>query len=111
MFRRLSQNPGRSLCAEYILCDPTRCQVNGIIDWEDATLGDPALDFVGLLYLGGWETVEEIQSAYGGIVDEAFRQRMAFYLVAIPFHQIRFGLETKDDAQVRDGIATLYRLL
>jgi aminoglycoside 2''-phosphotransferase len=85
--------------------------VNGIIDWEDATLGDPALDFVGLLYMGGWEPVEEVLSAYEGTVDDTFRQRMSFYLGAIPFHQIRFGLETKDDNHVQDGLDTLYRLL
>jgi len=98
------------LCADHILCDLECQRVSGIIDWEDATLGDPALDFVGLAYIAGWGLVERILSAYQGIVDAGFRRRIAFYLQAIPFHQILFGLHTNDQNQIREGIFILSRL-
>jgi aminoglycoside 2''-phosphotransferase len=98
------------LCADHILCDLERQQVSGIIDWEDATLGDPALDFVGLAYIAGWEPVERILNPYRGIVEDTFRRRIAFYLQAVPFHQILFGLQTNDQNHIQEGIHTLSRL-
>jgi aminoglycoside 2''-phosphotransferase len=97
------------LCDDHILCDPERQQLNGIIDWEDATLGDPALDFVGLAYIAGWEPVKRVLSAYRGPVEGTFRQRIAFYLGAIPFHQIFIGLQTGNQNHIREGVDALSR--
>jgi aminoglycoside 2''-phosphotransferase len=97
------------LCADHILCDLERQHVNGIIDWEDATLGDSALDFVGLAYIAGWEATEKVLKAYQGPVEETFRRRIAFYLGAIPFHQILFGMQTDNQNHIREGVDALSR--
>src|SRR6266566_401550 len=36
------------LACEHIFCDPVHGVLTGVIDWGNATIGDPALDFVGL---------------------------------------------------------------
>lgn len=35
------------LACEHIFCDPVHGVLTGVIDWGDATIGDPALDFEG----------------------------------------------------------------
>src|SRR5205085_1752402 len=46
------------LAGEHILCDPERSTLTGVIDWGDATIGDPAMDFVGLHVDRGKEFTE-----------------------------------------------------
>jgi aminoglycoside 2''-phosphotransferase len=97
------------LCVDHILCDYQKSSISGIIDWEDATLGDPALDFVGILYAAGWEALEPIFNTYQGLIGDNFHQRINFFLGAIPLHQIRFGLETDDNHIVQEGLEVLAR--
>jgi aminoglycoside 2''-phosphotransferase len=92
---------------EHILCSSSRRLINGIIDWEDAVVGDPALDFTGLFITGGLEAVESILSGYRGQADETFFQRILFYASIVPFHEIKFGLLTNDANHLQRGINTL----
>jgi aminoglycoside 2''-phosphotransferase len=80
------------LAPEHILCDPQAGNITGVIDWEDAALGDPALDFAGLLSLGDLESVRAIISAYQGEPDNSLESRAAWYLALAPYHQARYGL-------------------
>ncbi len=66
------------LCSEHILVDRGSGRLTGIIDWSDAALGDPALDFVGLVFLGGPAFVESALSVYRPSLDEGFRERLLF---------------------------------
>jgi aminoglycoside 2''-phosphotransferase len=95
------------LGADHILCDPSRAALSGVIDWGDAMIGDPALDFVGLLCDCGVEFVEQALAAYQGELDATFRRRMRFYRYAIPFHEILFGVATGIQAHVQQGVASL----
>jgi aminoglycoside 2''-phosphotransferase len=80
------------LAAEHILCDPQAGNITGLIDWEDAALGDPALDFAGLLSLGDLESVRAVIGAYQGELDNSLESRAAWYLALAPYHQARYGL-------------------
>jgi aminoglycoside 2''-phosphotransferase len=97
----------RDLTGEHILCDPTRGLITGIIDWGDATIGDPALDFVGLLWDAGRDFTEAVLAGYQGQVDETFWDRMAFYAELAPVYEIRFGLVTADEAHLNAGLESL----
>lgn len=66
------------LCPDHILIDPDSGRVTGIIDWTDAALGDPALDFVVLVAWQGWRFVDEVRTAYPLSLDDAFERRLAF---------------------------------
>jgi aminoglycoside 2''-phosphotransferase len=95
------------LAEEHILCDPSRKVINGVIDWEDAAVGDPALDFTGLFWTGGQPAVESILASYRGQVDETFYQRILFYARLAPFYEIQFGLLTNNADHLQRGINTL----
>lgn len=92
---------------EHVLCDLEQGCVTGIIDWEDAAIGDPALDFVGLYAVGGSDFVQQILDWYRVPVEESFWRRIQFYLSIFPFHEIRFGLYCGGEAHLEQGLQYL----
>jgi aminoglycoside 2''-phosphotransferase len=94
----------RDLGAEHILCDQQHKVVTGIIDWEDAAIGDPAIDFVGLNMVGGRDFIERVLGSYRGTAGENFWERLSFYQAIIPYHEYRFGLEIGDDHHIRAAL-------
>jgi aminoglycoside 2''-phosphotransferase len=95
------------LCGDHVLCEEQREGLSGVIDWGDARLGDPAGDFAGLFFIGGPNLLKQVLKAYQGTVDATFLSRVAFYLAAIPFHQIRFGLQVGDQCHLEEGLHSL----
>ncbi len=59
--RRLAHN---DLCADHVLVDPATGRLAGIIDFADAMVGDPVLDFVGLLTVGDRPFVAQVLRHY-----------------------------------------------
>jgi aminoglycoside 2''-phosphotransferase len=82
----------RDLCAEHILFDPEQGCISGILDWEDAAIGDPAFDFAGLLDLGP-EFVQGIWAAYRGSRGGGMLKRARFYRAIAPCYEVLFGLD------------------
>jgi aminoglycoside 2''-phosphotransferase len=96
---------------EHILCEPDGTQVNGVIDWGDARLGDPALDFAGLFSLGGEALVDSALSGYQGQVDKTFRRRVRFYHTIAPLYEIRYALDIADESHLRHAAQALSQTL
>lgn len=96
---------------EHILCDPHTARVTGLIDWEDACTGDPALDFVGLLQAGGKDFVGQVLKAYQRDLGMNFWPRLHFYTKIVPFYEIQFGLMTGDPVRTQAGLDQLHRSL
>ncbi len=92
------------LNGEHILYDSARGTISGVIDWGDTAIGDPAIDFTGLLASYGEDFVERVLSHYQGTVDTSFRQRMRFYLGVMPLNTVLFGLSTGQEEYVRQGL-------
>lgn len=92
------------LAGEHILYDPERGAISGIIDWGDLAIGDPAIDFAGLLDAYGEEFVERVLAGYHGEADTAFRARMRFYRGVMPLNTVLFGLSTGQAEHVREGL-------
>ena len=67
----------------------------GVIDWSDARLGDPALDYAWLLNgpFADWD------------VDPALRRRARFYHRLGPWYEAHYGLFTNQPAHVERGLA------
>ena len=97
------------LGAEHILCDPEQGSISGIIDWGDAAVGDPALDFVGIDYSFGREFTASVLASYLGEVGEAFWNRVDFYVGIIPCYGVLYGLEVQDKRYVEHGLEMLER--
>lgn len=98
------------LNCEHIYCDPERGKLTGVIDWGDATIGDPALDFVGLHRQRGGEFAQQVLAGYRHPVDSAFWQRMAFYLTYEPFSELLYGAYSNREDFINSGRVGLQAL-
>ncbi|HYZ91092.1 MAG TPA: phosphotransferase [Actinomycetota bacterium] len=101
----------RDLGMEHILVDRESMSVTGIIDFEEAGVGDPVIDFVGLQIEFGDELVERIAQEYGSAFDGAARERCKFYAWMGSVHAIFYGLETSRQSIVDDGVRVLPKRL
>jgi aminoglycoside 2''-phosphotransferase len=103
--------PGLIHCdlgCEHILCDPVRGVLSGVIDWGDSTIGDPALDFIGLHNGRGKEFTERVLAYYKGIVDVGFWKRIDFYLCYGPFSELLYGSYIGSEKFFEKGIEGLH---
>ncbi len=95
----------RDLSGEHVFC--VQDVLTGVIDWGDVTIGDPAIDFVGLHHVGGKAFVERVLMRYQNTIDTAFWQRIDFYLHYGPFSQLLYGSYSKNETFTRKGIEGL----
>jgi aminoglycoside 2''-phosphotransferase len=93
----------RDLAPEHILVDDDG-RVVGLIDFEDAAIGDPAIDFAGLSGILGPARVETLIADYGRPIS---RDRLRCYWWLVPVHELRHGLATGDRAVIDTAIAEL----
>jgi aminoglycoside 2''-phosphotransferase len=96
---------------EHILCKPDGSGLCGVIDWGDACIGDPALDFSGLFTFGRERLVDGVFTSYQEPLDETFRRRVRFYHTSAPFYEIRYALSIEDETLLRHGIEALSQRL
>ncbi|HSR43537.1 MAG TPA: aminoglycoside phosphotransferase family protein [Longimicrobiales bacterium] len=66
------------LCPDHLLVDPESGRLTGLIDWTDAALGDPVLDFLVLRAWRGTGFVHAVLEAYPLPVDRDFGLRLDF---------------------------------
>jgi aminoglycoside 2''-phosphotransferase len=95
----------------HILCDPKRGEITGIIDWGDAVIGDPAIDFTGLYWDCGEQFAKNALAKYDGMVDDTFWERTVFYYRIGGFYEIEHGQVTQDETHVQKGLSHLSKTL
>ncbi len=99
------------LLADHILVDPASFLLTGIIDWGDATAGDPAGDFVGIWMWGADAALEAALSTYGGELDDGARRRIRHHGTVIAMQDVHYAAKTQRRALMQAGLATLAREL
>jgi aminoglycoside phosphotransferase (APT) family kinase protein len=91
---------------DHILCRDDA--VTGVIDWSDARVGDPALDFAWLLHGPSRDFAEALLETYvaqGGRVDPMLRERALYFHRLGPWHEVLFGLRTGRAGLLEAGLA------
>ena len=66
------------LSPEHILINPDDGAITGIIDWEDATIGDPVSDFITLPFWIGWGNTQRVLDHYRLEIDKGFQERLEY---------------------------------
>ncbi|MHB8926136.1 MAG: phosphotransferase [Bacillota bacterium] len=94
----------RDLSADHLLVDPQTLGLTGVIDFEDAAVGDPAFDFTGLAGLGPGAL-----DNYKGPSDAGFAERIEFYRRLVPLHELLYGIEEGLPERVAGGLLRLRR--
>jgi aminoglycoside phosphotransferase (APT) family kinase protein len=97
--------PAHILCRGSSLC--------GVIDWSDARLGDPALDFAWLLHGTSEPFAAALLETYAARrpLDPTLRPRSLFYHRLGPWHEVMYGLEQDHPALVASGLDGIRRRL
>lgn len=88
---------------EHVLVGPSGDLV-GILDWEEASVGDPVWDFAWWLH----EMPEEGERAlatYGGAPDATFRERARISWALMPWHEVEYGVRSGLDTFIESGLA------
>jgi aminoglycoside 2''-phosphotransferase len=98
----------RDLVAEHVLVDPLTGQLTGVIDWGDAGIDDPAVDFAGMRRQLGAEFAQQMLAAYHPALDASalrrMERRMDIYAGMEPFHEIHFAQTHGDAAHLTHGV-------
>jgi aminoglycoside phosphotransferase (APT) family kinase protein len=63
----------------------------GSIDFGDAMVADPALDFAGLALACRTPFMEQMLAHYDGEVDPGLRRRAQFYVDVVALHSVQYG--------------------
>jgi len=98
------------LGCEHIFCDPERSILTGVIDWGDANLGDPAIDFVGLHLRHGRDFTKQVLTRYQSEVDAFFWRRIDFYLCYPPYSELLYGAYSGGETFIARGLAGLQEI-
>jgi aminoglycoside phosphotransferase (APT) family kinase protein len=77
---------------------------SGVIDWSEARVGDPAIDFGWLLYGTPEEFRGPLVAAYAGDLEEIAHRAHFFYRL-MPWHEVRYGLDHGGHEFVARGFA------
>lgn len=62
-----------------VLVDPATGRLTGVIDWGNAAVGDPALDFMALVLWRGWGFMHLALGAYELSTDSGFLDRVQYH--------------------------------
>jgi aminoglycoside phosphotransferase (APT) family kinase protein len=93
--------------AEHVLIDAHAPAVTGVIDWSDAAISEPAVDFAGLFHWGGDRFADDVLAVYRGPVDDALRPRARFMALCRGVMDIAFGDEFDKPEYIRAGLRAL----
>lgn len=88
--------------ASNILYDPWKLSVVGIIDFGGTALGDPAIDFAGLLISYGENLYEQCYAVYPEM--EQALKRARFYCDTFALQEALFGIENGDQTAFQNGM-------
>lgn len=93
------------LTASNIIYSRMKNRVNGVIDFTDAQIGDPAFDFAGLYWAFGPEFTKEVLSWYRSpeSSNSLFDRVKSFYGLQPVFHELLYSI--KNNQQINWDIA------
>jgi len=64
------------ICPDHLLVDRRTGRLTGLIDFTDATAGDPVLDFVGLIGIGGHRFISRVTARYDLPLGDGFAAKL-----------------------------------
>ncbi len=82
-------------------------KIEGVIDWEEACIGDPAIDFAAIAVDFPADQMMKILSCYSGEMDKYFLKRIEFYWKIEPIYGILHNSVKNQDAKVDMYFKTL----
>lgn len=80
--------------------------VNGIIDFTDAQIGDPAFDFAGVYWTFGLDFTKDVLHWYNGYeTSESLLKRVkTFYGLQPVFHELLYAIENNQEIKWKSAL-------
>jgi len=78
------------LSADHLLADELG-RLSGVIDFAEARLSDPAIDFAGVLNRFGWRDLEVVFTHYDAPLDTTLLDRARIYIEIAPIYSVTDG--------------------
>lgn len=75
----------------------------GVIDWGDVEVGDPVFDMAWIINAIP-DVGKRVLGAYGGPPDDRFIERARFAYILMPWHEVKYGVETDQPDFVESGL-------
>ena len=66
------------ICPDHLLIDPDTGHLTGLIDFTDAMVGDPVLDFVGLIGVGDRAFTGQVLASYDQPLGDSFAVKLSW---------------------------------
>ena len=66
------------ICPDHLIADASTGRLNALIDFTDAMVGDPVVDFVGLIGLGGYPFIHRVAAAYDLPLGDGFGAKLGW---------------------------------
>ncbi|HET9894188.1 MAG TPA: aminoglycoside phosphotransferase family protein [Streptosporangiaceae bacterium] len=64
------------ICPDHLIVDAATGELTGLIDFTDAMVGDPVLDFAGLIGVGGYDFIARVADFYDLALGDGFWPRL-----------------------------------
>jgi len=96
--------------ADHILIDPTIGRATGIVDWADASVGDPAWDFARVWAWQGEDFVSAMMREYRHPLDDGVWGRIRYPCVWLGLANVEHGERTRQAQYVEHGKQCLRRV-
>jgi len=94
----------------HVLWEPEAEEITGIIDWGDIRIGDPALDFTGLLCDCGPEFTKMVLEYYKRPFGHTILERAAWYIKFSGFYHIEYGQIIGENSYIEEGLKLIREL-
>jgi aminoglycoside phosphotransferase (APT) family kinase protein len=94
------------LSGEHLLMD-AEGRLSGVIDFADARLTDPALDFAGVLNRFSTRDLEVVRAHYDAPQDPTLLERARIYIDIVPIYQVTDGYIAAGPAERAQGLRRL----
>jgi aminoglycoside phosphotransferase (APT) family kinase protein len=98
---------------ENYLVDDTGSRLLGVLDWEIASVADPARDFAGLAYQG-YDFLDAALDAYAALTgsdDPALRYRTRYIFQCREFYGLRHAVQYPHQRELKDALKKIRRVL
>ena len=110
-FEGLPRLVHNDLWAEHVLIDARTGSVSGIIDWGDAVVSDPAVDFACLFAWYGERWLGRVLDSYSGGPDSQLIVRARYLAACLAIHSILLGQEMGHSRWIEAGEEALQWVL
>ncbi|MDJ0960823.1 MAG: phosphotransferase [Acidimicrobiia bacterium] len=92
---------------DHLLVEDAR--LSGAIDFSDMHIGDPAIDFAGILDAGGTNAVTAVMAASQRSFEPNIEQRVGHHYLMVPVFDLLYAIDTQDEALAEENAGEIRR--